>query len=914
MPRYSRWATVGVIVILLFIYLLFKGGAHLYTDWLWFSSLNYQRVYLTILLSEIGLRLAVGIFTFILFFLNLLFTRRAVLKMTTTQHQTTDGVVELKPSFWGSFINARRLNLTYFIISLIMAFLVSQAVTGDWMIIQKFLHPSTFGIKDPFFHRDLSFYIFQLPFYQYLYKLLIWLVLLVVLTVVLIYLFTKTLRGRLTSLFQSPSPRYHLSILTAVFFFILAWGYRLKQYSIFYSERGVVYGPGYTDIHANLLAYKIMFFIALLTALAILVNLFLRRYKLILYAVGFLVAAAIVIGGIYPTLVQKFLVVPNELEREKPFIENGIKYTRLAYGLDKAEKKLFPAGKTLTAGDILTNQETIKNIRLWDYRPLQQTYSQLQEIRLYYEFKDVDVDRYRINGRYQQVMLSARELNHEKLTEKAKTWVNQHLKYTHGYGITMSPVNEVTAEGLPYFIIKDIPPVTTTNLNVSRPEVYFGEKTDKYVVVNTKTEEFDYPKGEENAWSTYQAKNGVKINSFFRRLLFAISFGEYKLLLTTGITKDSQILYNRNISERVPKIAPFLEYDQDPYIVLSNGKLYWLWDAYTVSDRFPYAEPFKGRVNYIRNAVKVAVDAYTGEVTYYVADPNDPVLKTYRQIFPQMFVPLAKMPAGLQNHLRYPVDLFTVQAEKYATYHMQNYRVFYNKEDKWQLPTELFGREELAMEPYYTIARLPGEARPEFILIMPFTPQNKKNMIAWLAARSDGENYGKLLVYEFPKQELVYGPIQVEARINQDTLISQQISLWDQRGSEVIRGNLMVIPVKDALLYVEPLYLQAEQSKMPELRRVIVAHGEKVVMEPTLELALAQIFGKDGKLSPLLPTPNTTPGATPGLKERTLTSLAKQANGLYDEAQAYLREGNWTGYGEKLKQLKAILQEMADKA
>ncbi|HCJ79034.1 MAG TPA: UPF0182 family protein, partial [Desulfotomaculum sp.] len=335
---------------------------------------------------------------------------------------------------------------------------------------------------------------------------------------------------------------------------------------------------------------------------------------------------------------------------------------------------------------------------------------------------------------------------------------------------------------------------------------------------------------------------------------------------------------------------------------------------YTVSDRFPYAEPFKGRVNYIRNAVKVAVDAYTGEVTYYVADPNDPVLKTYRQIFPQMFVPLAKMPAGLQNHLRYPVDLFTVQAEKYATYHMQNYRVFYNKEDKWQLPTELFGREELAMEPYYTIARLPGEARPEFILIMPFTPQNKKNMIAWLAARSDGENYGKLLVYEFPKQELVYGPIQVEARINQDTLISQQISLWDQRGSEVIRGNLMVIPVKDALLYVEPLYLQAEQSKMPELRRVIVAHGEKVVMEPTLELALAQIFGKDGKLSPLLPTPNTTPGATPGLKERTLASLAKQANGLYDEAQAYLREGNWTGYGEKLKQLKAILQEMADKA
>ncbi|MEW6276451.1 MAG: UPF0182 family protein, partial [Bacillota bacterium] len=677
--------------------------------------------------------------------------------------------------------------------------------------------------------------------------------------------------------------------------------------------QGVVYGPGYTDVHANLLAYKIMFILALLVGVVIIVNAFLKRFRLVLYAIGFMVAASIILNGVYPALMQKLIVLPNEMEREKPYIENSIKMTRLAYDLEKVEKKDFPAGRTITAQDIQENQDTIKNIRLWDYRPLQQTYSQLQEMRTYYEFKDIDVDRYVIDGRYRQVMLAARELNIDSLPEQARTWVNRHLKYTHGYGIAVSPVNEVTGEGLPQFFIKDIPPASRTNLKVERPEIYFGELTSNYIIVNTRSQEFDYPVGDENAWCTYQGKNGVPVNSLFRRLLFALTFGDYKLLLSGDITNESQVLYYRNIKDRVLKIAPFLLYDRDPYIVLSGGKLYWIWDAYTVSDMFPYAEPFQGRLNYIRNAVKVVIDAYTGEMAFYAAEPDEPVLKTYQKIFPGLFVPMAEMPADLKSHIRYPEDLFMVQAKKYTVYHMEDYRVFYNKEDKWNLPTELFGPKEEPMQPYYTIVKLPGEEKPEFIQIMPFTPQNKKNMIAWLAGRSDGENYGKLLVYEFPKQELVYGPMQIEARINQDTFISQQISLWDQRGSQVIRGNLLVVPIKDALIYVEPLYLQAEQSKMPELRRVIVAHGDKVVMEPTLDLAIQKIFGK-GEVIP--PTQEPSPGAeqTREAAPKTIAQLAGEANRLYDEAQNKLKQGDWAGYGNALQRLKETLEQLAAQA
>jgi len=901
-----RLLTIIVIALIIIFFSFIGWLTHLYTNWLFFKSLNFEQVFTAILFSEVGLRLAVGLATFLLLFGNLLLTRRTLVNaVSSSQRQQEEGVVTLYPD--ASIVNYKTLTVVAALISALMGFFLSLIVSGDWVILQKFLNDTSFGTVDPIFSKDIGFYLFTLPFYQYLYQLCNWMVLLVAFWVALAYILASLTSGNINKMFQSIDARYHLSILAAIFFLLRAWSYQLSQYMLLYSGQGMVYGPGYTDIHANLLAYKIMFVISLIIGLAIMISAYRKRFRMILYAIGFLVVASIVFNGIYPSLMQKLVVVPNELALEKPYIENSIKMTRLAYNIDKVEKKDFPAGRTLTQKDIQENQDTVKNIRLWDYRPLRQTYSQLQEMRTYYGFNNIGVDRYTINGRYRQVMLSARELSVDSLPEQAKTWVNQHLKYTHGYGIAMSPVNEISKEGLPQFFIKDIPPVSQADLKVQRPEIYFGELTNNYVAVNTRSQEFDYPVGNDNAWSTYLGNKGVPVNSIFRRLLFAIEFTDYNLLLSRDITNDSQILYYRNIKERVQKIAPFLSYDKDPYIVLSGGKLYWLWDAYTTSNMFPYAEPYEGRLNYIRNSVKVAIDAYTGEVTFYAVEPEEPVLKTYQKIFPGMFVPLDKMPSDLKSHLRYPEDLFMIQAKKYVTYHMEDYRVFYNKEDKWNLATELLGDKEETVEPYYTIVRLPGEEAPEFIQIMPFTPQNKKNMVAWLAGRSDGANYGKLLVYEFPKQELVYGPIQIEARISQDTYISQQISLWDQRGSQVIRGNLLVIPVKDALVYVEPLFLQAEQSKIPELRRVIVAHGDKIVMEPTLELAMEKIFGQKEDVS----ASQATPTQESSTIMKTIAQLTQEANKYYGEAQDMLKKGDWTGYGNALQNLKSTLDQLS---
>ena len=910
--RSFRPLAIGILVVLFLFFLLAKWGGHLYIDWLWFKSLNYQHVYVTRYISEILLRVAVFILTFLLLFLSLMLTRRTITSAVQASRQVEEGsVITLQRSPLFQFVNNKTVTAVFVLLSVLMGLLVSSSVTGDWVILQKFLHPSTFGLNDPIFNKDIGFYVFQFPFFQFLYKLSISLVILIAVWTVLAYFLAGAASGNLNvrKIFDISAARYHLSILVVVYFFLRAWGFKLQQYTLLNSAQGVVYGPGYTDIHANLLAFQVMFFLAAITGIIVLINIFMRRFRFIVYAIGFMIAASIVLNGIYPVLVQKLVVLPSEMDKEKPYIENSIKYTRIAYNIEAIERKLFPAGKTLSAADIKENKDTIKNIRLWDYKPLQQTYSQLQEMRTYYEFKDIDIDRYNIDGEYRQVMLAARELNQELLPEQAKTWVNQRLKYTHGYGIAMSPVTEITGEGLPNLLIKDIPPTTSTNLKVNRPEIYFGELTDNYVIVNTRSQEFNYPMGEDNAWSTYQGKDGVKMGSIIRRLIFALTFGDYKLLLSGDVSSESQALYYRSIYQRVPKIAPFLLYDKDPYLVLDNGKLYWMWDAYTTTDMFPYSEPFANKMNYIRNSVKVVVDAYNGQVKFYISDSSDPVLKTYQKIFPGLFT--SEMPSGLKEHIRYPEDLFTIQANKYMVYHMQNYRVFYNKEDKWDLPTEIFGSEEQTMESYYTIVRLPGEEKPEYIQIMPFTPHSKKNMIAWFAGRSDGKNYGKLLVYEFPKQELVFGPMQVEARINQDTTISQQLSLWDQRGSQVIRGNLMVIPVKDSLIYVEPLYLQANQGKMPELSRVIVAHGEHVVMERTLEASLGKIFGGQDIIEPSDQQPAGAQGTS---ESETVSSLAQKAGQLFDDAQKKIAGGDWAGYGNLMGQLEETLNKLAAKA
>ncbi len=903
-----RWTNAFILLILLF-FIFAKACSHLYTDWLWFYYLNYQRVFATIILSDISLRAAVGLTLFILLFLNLFLTKNQLVRASRSATFTKEGdTYTIVPLPWWNFLNPKILILSITLISLVMAFLFSFTVAGEWITLQKFLHPTPFGVIDPVFKLDVGFYVFKLPFYELLCKVASWTVILIAFWVALAYLLINLLQGTPGRILNNIQARYHLSILAAVFFVIKAVEYYLDQYSLLFTHHGAVWGAGYTAIHATLLAYRALSFIALFCSLAILVNLFFKKFRLILYSIGLLIAASIIMLGVYPALVQKFIVSPNEIAIERPYLERNIQFTRLAYNLDSIERKSFPAGRVLSAEDIRANQDTVSNIRLWDWEPLQQTYSQLQEMRLYYEFKDIDVDRYIVDGRYRQVMVAARELNQDHLPAQAKTWVNQRLKFTHGYGIAMSPVNESTTEGLPTFFLKDIPPVTSTNLRVDRPEIYYGEATDQYVIVNTKSQEFDYPKGDENVFCTYEGAGGVKIDNFFRRLIFAFSFNDYKLLLSGEIDNNSRILYYRNINQRVPKVAPFLQYDKDPYIVLSEGKLYWIWDAYTTTNNYPYSEPYDKDNNYIRNSVKVVVDAYNGNIEFYISDLQDPLVNTYSKIFPGVFKPLESMPGDLRKHIRYPVDFFKIQARMYAVYHMEDPQVFYNKEDKWNLPTEIFASEEKPMEPYYTIIKLPGESRPEFVLILPFTPQNKKNMIAWLAARSDGENYGRLLCYEFPKQELVYGPMQIEARINQDTLISQQISLWDQRGSRVIRGNLLVIPIKDALLYVEPLYLQAEQSKMPELRRVIVAHGDMVVMEPTLDKALEKIFGPEAVIRTAEKVDKREEIQT------SIPELAKRANQIFDEAQQKLKEGDWAGYGEALGKLKQTLTELQEKA
>ena len=902
------------VILALLVVLIFASisGARLYTDWLWFQSLNYQSVFMTIVVSDIGLRIVVGVVFFLLLFFNLLFTLGPLLKAAQNAAVYKEAnVLTIQSSPWSQFLTKRLILTAFTVLSLIMAFLFSFSVVGDWVTLQKFLHPTSFGTIEPVFQKDIGFYVFQLPFYEFLYNLASWAILIIAFWVAMVYLLVNITQGHVGKLLNSISARYHLSFLAALFFGLKALGYQLEQYALLYTHNGAVWGPGYTATHATIVAYKVLAVIALLCALAILVNLFLRRFRLVVYSIGFLVLASVLLSGIYPSLVQKFVVQPNEIAMESPYLQRNIQYTRMAYNLDTIEKKSFPAGRILTADDIRANKDTIDNVRLWDWAPLMQTYAQLQEMRLYYEFKDIDIDRYVVDGQYRQVMLGARELNQERLSSQAKTWINQRLKYTHGYGVAMSPVNASSGEGLPTFFLKDIPPVSQTDLKVDRPEIYYGEVADNYVIVNTASPEFNYPKGDENEYSTYEGDGGVKIGNFWRRLMFAFSLGDYKLLLSSEVDNNSRVLYYRSIKQRVTKIAPFVQLDNDPYVVLSEGKLYWMWDAYTNTDKYPYSEPYDKVNNYIRNSVKVVVDAYSGKVDFFISDQNDPLVMTYSKIFPGLFKPLEGMPEDLMKHVRYPVDYFKIQANMYAVYHMEEPQVFYNREDKWNIATEITEKEEKPMEPYYTIIKLPGANQPEFVLILPFTPQNKKNMIAWLAAKSDGEDYGKFISYSFPKQELVYGPTQVEARISQDTVISQQVSLWDQRGSKVIRGNLLAIPIKDALLYVEPLYLQAEQSKMPELRRVIVAHGDTVVMEPTLELALDKVFGMGtgaGKPTVVQPEPGVQQPAA------SVAELAKKADQIYDEAQNKLKAGDWVGYGDALSRLKQTLSDLVEKS
>jgi hypothetical protein len=615
-------------------------------------------------------------------------------------------------------------------------------------------------------------------------------------------------------------------------------------------------------------------------------------------------------GNLYPAFIQKFIVSPNELDKENPQISHNIQATLQAYGLSHVEERNLSGDKALTPRDIENNAATIHSIRLWDHEPLLDALKQIQEIRTYYDFITVDNDRYMLNGELQQFMLSPRELNSASLPEL--NWINERLSYTHGYGTALGPVNRVTSEGLPVLLVQNIPPVSEYPIfKITRPEIYFGELTRGYAVVKSGQKEFDYPSGEANVYATYQGTGGVPVHSFLRKLLFAFYFKDVNIVLSPLVTSESRFLYYRDVRQRMSRLAPFLLLDQDPYIVISHGRLFWIQDGYTRSDRYPYSTATQGVGNYIRNSVKMVLDAYNGTVDMYVSDPTDPMIKVYENIFPGVFRPLSEIPPDLRRHLRYPEDIFRVQTYIYTVYHMGAPQIFYNKEDLWQIPTLSGGGSENPMAPYYTIMRLPQEKKQEeFILMLPFTPGRKDNLSAWMVARSDGENYGRLVVYRFPKQKLVYGPRQIVARINQDAEISRQISLWDQRGSQVIQGNLLIIPIEEALLYVRPLYLRAESGKIPELKRVIVAYENQIAMEETLEASIDRIF--KGEL-PQVGQGGTPPQASPAGAEAAVSTgngLAQQAKDAYERAVAAQRQGDWARYGEEIKKLGAILEEL----
>ncbi len=881
-----------LIPMLLFvIFIILSVGKGLYSEWLWFNSLSYGSVYVTILKTKVLLFFAAAVIFAAIFLGNLVLATRLSPKGKTVLWPWALLEGEL-----ASLKVAMIMGIAF------LCFIFGMIAQGNWELVLRFFNQQDFGSVDPVFHKEVSFYVFSLPFLQLLKG---WIQGAFIVTVLgsgaLYFLGYMVQRMKFD---YARSVLVHACSLVAIVLGTFAWGYWLDIWDLVFSERGVAFGASYTDIHAQLPAQWILIVAVLVFTGILIVAFTTRKRRLLTYGIAIWIVVSVVAAGVVPSLMQRLQVQPNEFALEKPYIEYNIQATRDAFALNRIEEQSFPAEEMPTSLDIINNEVTINNIRLWDHRTLIDTYNQIQAIRLYYDFHDVDVDRYYMDGTYQQVMLSARELSAEKLAGEAQTWVNRRLQFTHGYGVALSPVNEISPEGLPILTIKDIPPVGDIPIDV--PQIYFGEKTDEYVIVNTNTQEFDYPMGDSNIYGEWQGEGGVSIGGLLQRAIYAWQFNDFNILISSEMTADSRILYYRNIDERVKHLAPFLQLDGDPYMVIGEGRLYWIQDAYTTTTNYPYSEPFEGNVNYIRNSVKAVIDAYEGDVTFYISDPEDALIQTYQSIFPELFVPIEQMPEPLRQHIRYPEGMFTIQSRVYQNYHMQDAQVFYNKEDLWTFPKEIYSGAEQVMQPYYVIMHLPEEDKgEEFLLILPFTPVNKNNTVGWLAARCDGENYGKLLAYIFPKDKLVYGPSQIENRIQQDITITEQLALWGRGGSRVIRGNLLMIPLGTSNLFVEPVFLQAESGGLPELKRVIVVAGDKIAMERTLGQSLAAIFGTG--------TIPTEPGEEPveGQVPSDIASLISQAQQHYDNAQEYLKEGDWTGYGKELEALEAILGELA---
>ena len=920
--RWLRWVIAAAVVLLIVL----SRSLSIYISALWFGSLGYSEVYWYIFKLKLSLFLIFAVVTVVLLRSAFWLLERAH-SVHALEQRTI--VVNNQPI---SFSPGRFVRPLSWIAAVVFGLIYGLQMKEEWQVVGRYLKHVPAPATDPIFQKPLSFYLFLLPFYEVIGSWLISLAF-IVLAASLIFaalvLPQKMLKSAKAS---SAAVAYQcVSISLALFMLVLAWRTYLSRYPYLWKDHQAFSGVTFTDANYLLPALTLVAVALVIGALLALVNAFTKRgLRLLLLAVGLPIAVFIVGTVLVPAYVISFIVKPNELGRESPYIEHNIRWTRQAFGLDKIESRDFDAESSVAALNLPENRATLDNIRLWDWRALRDTLKQVQAIRTYYDFSDVDVDRYTIGNETRQTMIAPRELNVNALPEQSRNWINEKLIYTHGFGVTMNTANGFTPEGMPQFLLSNMPiESSTADLKVTRPQIYYGQETDKTVYVKTKQKEFDYPQGQANTYTVYEGTGGIPLGSGFRRMLLAWALGDLsKLPFSDDVTPESRVLINRNIREIINGIAPFLTYDDDPYIVVSNeGQLFWMIDAFTESSTYPYSKHYpagRNTINYIRNSVKVVIDAYNGTTRFYVFDPEDPLIQTYRAMFPTLFLDASQMPADLRSHVRYPETLIKVQGDVFGLYHTDEAKVFFQREDVWSVAQQVGINEQekkqsQPLDPYYLLMQLPGDTtKPEFVIILPFTPAERNNMIGWMAGRCDGDNYGKLLVYNFPKSRLIDGPLQIEARIDQNAQLSAQFSLWNQQGSRVLRGHLLVIPVGRSLLYVEPVYLKAERSPMPELRLVVLAIQERLAYGQSFNEAMTNLFGDAGKVpdasKPEAPTalekpPAEGPSPTPVSNERII-QLINRAIQEFEEYQRLTAEGKLAEAGQKLEQHKRTLEEL----
>lgn len=954
------WIVLGIVLIAA-IFISLMGFI---ADFMWFKEMGYLSVFFKKLVTQltVGAPTFLVVTGFVYWYLAKL--KKGYFAKIASSEET----------------NNKKLKRTTLILSAVFGlFATVMTIMQLWFEILKFSNSTAFDIADPLFNLDISFYIFKLDFLTQLNEILIGVIIGFVILTVVYYIILMTVRtpdvfkeevpptaeaapedeeryagsdnpfgkgnkkvnqandfiGKFSEAFTGkkyeakpvkPKKQFDdsnfkqllniasgkIALLGFVLFIMLGVNFFLQQFDLLHTHTGAVYGAGFTDVTITLWKLRILCVLAVLSAIMFVVNMKKKTYKKILTVPVVMIVVGL-LGAGAGMVVQNFVVSPDELNKETKYLERNIEYTQYAYELDDVSITAFNSENSLTGADIADNAETISNIRINDFDPAKQFYNQTQSIRQYYAFNDVDNDRYIIDGKYTQTYLATREIDETKISD---SWLNRHLKYTHGYGITLSRVDKVTASGQPDVLVGNIPPESSVEeIQITRPEVYFGELSNDYVIVGTNEDEFDYPSGDSNAYSRYEGTAGIELN-LFNRVIFAAKEGSLKLMVSSNITKDSKIIINRNVMDRVRTIMPYLSYEDDPYMVTVNGNLYWMVDAYTTSSNYPYSQPFDGSTNYIRNSVKVVVDAYNGDVQFYVVDESDPIAQTYAKIYPELFKSVDKMEEGLKAHIRYPNTLLQIQAGIYARYHMEDIGVFYQNEDQWDIAYEIYGTEQVQMSPTYYIAKLPGEDKAEFFNSIPFTPKNKKNMTALMVARNDGEHYGEIVLYQFPKSKNVYGPEQIEAQIDQNTEISKEFSLWNSSGTKYRRGNMFVIPINTSILYVEPVYLEATNSSIPEVKRIIVAYGERIAYEETLAECLVSLFGDtaangvDSSGGSVSDHPDTDGGSQSDGK-LSQTELIEKAVTAYENSQSAMQQGDWSAYGKYQDELQDALNQLA---